>query len=101
MIDDVLLEIDDRMEKTITSLRADLLGIRTGRATTALVDRIHGAGIQVGVHAIGDKAVHWVLNAVERAQQAHGVKGLRHRVEHGTVMLTEDTARFELLNAFS
>jgi len=41
MIDDVLLDIDDRMEKTITSLRADLLGIRTGRATTALVDRIH------------------------------------------------------------
>jgi len=60
----------------------------------ALVDRLHAAGIQVGVHAIGDRAVHWVLNAVERAQQAHGVKGLRHRVEHGTVMLVEDTARF-------
>ncbi len=60
----------------------------------ALVARIHAAGIQVGVHAIGDRAVHWVLNAVERAQQAHGVMGLRHRVEHGTVMLAEDTARF-------
>jgi len=60
----------------------------------ALVERLHAAGIQVGVHAIGDRAVHWVLNAVERAQQAHGVKGLRHRVEHGTVMLVEDAARF-------
>jgi len=60
----------------------------------ALVEKAHANGYQVGVHAIGDKGVHWVLNAVERAQQRHGKKGLRHRVEHNTVTTFEDTKRY-------
>ena len=40
MIDDILLEIEDRMDKTVAALRADLLGIRTGRASPALVERL-------------------------------------------------------------
>jgi predicted amidohydrolase YtcJ len=60
----------------------------------ALVDKAHANGYQVGVHAIGDKGVHWVLNAIERAQQKHGQKGLRHRVEHNTVTTFEDTKRY-------
>ena len=60
----------------------------------ALVEKAHANGYQVGVHAIGDKGVHWVLNAVERAQERHGKKGLRHRVEHNTVTTFEDTKRY-------
>lgn len=60
----------------------------------ALVEKAHAHGYQVGVHAIGDKGVHWVLNAIERAQQKHGKKGLRHRVEHNTVTTFEDTERY-------
>ncbi|MFC2170316.1 amidohydrolase, partial [Acidobacteriota bacterium] len=59
-----------------------------------LVERAHKNGYQVGIHAIGDKAVHWTLNAVERAQEKHGKKGLRHRIEHNTVLLREDIPRF-------
>ncbi len=59
-----------------------------------LVEKAHQHGYQVGVHAIGDKAVHWVLNAFERAQKKHGKKGLRHRVEHCTVVTFEDAGRF-------
>ncbi|UCE22735.1 MAG: amidohydrolase, partial [Candidatus Aminicenantes bacterium] len=59
-----------------------------------LVEKAHKNGYQVGVHAIGDKAVHWVLNAFERAQKKHGKKGLRHRVEHCTVVTFEDAERF-------
>ncbi|HHX42393.1 MAG TPA: ribosome recycling factor [Chloroflexi bacterium] len=40
MIDDVLLEIEERMEKAVGALRTDLMGIRTGRASPALVERI-------------------------------------------------------------
>ena len=40
MIDEILLEVEERMEKTIASLRSDLMGIRTGRASSALLDRI-------------------------------------------------------------
>jgi len=62
-----------------------------------LIEKAHKNGYQVGVHAIGDKAVHWVLNAVEQAQEKHGNKGLRHRVEHNTVNILPDTQRFREL----
>ncbi len=67
----------------------------------ALVEKAHKNGYQVGVHAIGDKAVHWVLNAVERAQDKHGKKGLRHRVEHNTVNILPDTKRFRELGVIA
>lgn len=60
----------------------------------ALVEKAHLNGFQVGVHAIGDKGVHWVLNAIERAQQIHGKKGLRHRIEHNTVTTFEDAKKY-------
>ena len=40
MIDDVLLETEDKMDKTVAALRSDLLVIRTGRASPALVERL-------------------------------------------------------------
>jgi predicted amidohydrolase YtcJ len=67
----------------------------------ALVEKAHKNGYQVGVHAIGDKAVHWVLNAVEQAQDKHGKKGLRHRVEHNTVNILPDTKRFRELGVIA
>jgi len=38
--DDILLEIDDRMDKAIQHLRTSLSGIRTGRANPGLVDSL-------------------------------------------------------------
>ena len=40
MIDEILLDTEERMEKAVASLRSDLMGIRTGRASPALLDRI-------------------------------------------------------------
>ena len=40
MIDEILLDVEERMDKAIAALRSDLMGIRTGRASTALLDRI-------------------------------------------------------------
>jgi predicted amidohydrolase YtcJ len=67
----------------------------------ALVEKAHKNGYQIGVHAIGDKAVQWVLNAVEQAQEKHGKKGLRHRVEHNTVNVLSDTQRFRELGVIA
>ena len=53
------------------------------------------------MHAIGDKAVNWVLNGIERAQKKHGKKGLRHRVEHNTVNTLSDTKRFRELGVIA
>jgi ribosome recycling factor len=40
VIDDVLLEIEEKMEKAVAALRSDLLVIRTGRASPALVEKL-------------------------------------------------------------
>jgi ribosome recycling factor len=40
MIDEVLADVRDRMEKSVEVLQDDLLGIRTGRASPALVERL-------------------------------------------------------------
>jgi ribosome recycling factor len=40
MINDVIADAVDRMEKALESLRADLRSVRTGRASPAILDRI-------------------------------------------------------------
>jgi ribosome recycling factor len=40
MIDDVLKEADARMNKTVEALRRELVTIRTGRASPALIERV-------------------------------------------------------------
>ena len=40
MIDEVLFETEEGMENAVTALEKDLAGMRTGRASTALVDRM-------------------------------------------------------------
>lgn len=41
MIDPVLTEAKIRMEKALEALRSDLVTIRTGRASPALIERVH------------------------------------------------------------
>ena len=38
--DEILLDIEERMEKTVAKLKSDLAGIRTGRANPGLVDSL-------------------------------------------------------------
>src|SRR4051812_28793434 len=38
--DDILLDAEERMEKALTVFRDELRGLRTGRATPALVDHL-------------------------------------------------------------
>ena len=54
-------------------------------------------GFQVGIHAIGDRAVRWVLDACEEAQGQNGPAPRRHRVEHAQLVSDEDFPRFARL----
>jgi predicted amidohydrolase YtcJ len=47
-----------------------------------LVDLGHSAGYQVGIHAIGDRAVEMTLESFEKALRKNPVKNNRHRIEH-------------------
>ncbi|MGB2768903.1 MAG: amidohydrolase [Candidatus Zixiibacteriota bacterium] len=63
-----------------------------------LVSRASQAGIGVAVHAIGDKAVHQSLNAIEKsAQQRREGTQLRHRIEHVQLLHPADVERFHKL----
>ncbi|CAN7654364.1 amidohydrolase [Pararhizobium sp. LjRoot255] len=51
-------------------------------------------GLQIAVHAIGDGAVHMVLNGYQAASEANGHRDSRHRVEHIETALPTDFRRF-------
>lgn len=67
----------------------------------ALVDKAMANGFQIGVHAIGDKGVRWVLDAVEAAQKKHGRRDLRPRIEHAQVIDPRDVPRFAELGVIA
>ena len=47
-----------------------------------MVMKAHKAGYQVTAHAVGDKAVTIMVNAIEKALAACPRKDHRHRIEH-------------------
>lgn len=52
------------------------------------------AGLQVAIHAIGDKANRTVLEMYARAAAANGTRDRRFRIEHAQHLRPEDIARF-------
>ena len=54
----------------------------------SLVERISRAGLQLAVHAIGDKAVDMVLKAYSKLGEG-AVRKMRHRVEHASILRPE------------
>lgn len=56
------------------------------------------AGLQVAVHAIGDRAIRTQLDIFERVTQENGTRDRRFRIEHAQHIAPEDVKRFaELL----
>jgi predicted amidohydrolase YtcJ len=52
------------------------------------------AGLQIMIHAIGDKANDTVLSAFERVGRENGMRDRRFRVEHAQHLRIEDIKRF-------
>jgi predicted amidohydrolase YtcJ len=48
----------------------------------SFVSKAHQAGLQIGMHAIGDKAVDILIRAYQKAQEEYPQEDMRHRVEH-------------------
>jgi predicted amidohydrolase YtcJ len=63
----------------------------------AAVTDLDRLGFQVHMHAIGDRAVRYALDAVEAARAANGPRGNRHHVAHIQVVQPEDLPRFRAL----
>ncbi len=62
-----------------------------------LIADAHRHNWQTGVHAIGNRGVSLVLDAVDIARKKYGIKNLRHRIEHTQFIRDEDIPRFKKL----
>ena len=72
--------------------------VRTREQLRDLVARASAHGIAATVHAIGDRANRWVLDAIEAAQQDTRRHRLRHRIEHVQVLHPDDLPRLAALD---
>ena len=59
------------------------------------------AGLQVQLHAIGDRAIRMALDAFEQAAKDNGTTDRRHRVEHIEVPALADLPRFKALGVIA
>ncbi|MCA1621120.1 MAG: amidohydrolase [Acidobacteria bacterium] len=63
----------------------------------AMLGRVRGAdaaGLQVMIHAIGDKANDSVLSIFEQVEKANGARDRRFRIEHAQHLRARDIPRF-------
>jgi len=72
-------------EKGMTLIPQDVLDV--------VITQALRAGIQVGIHANGDRAIDSVLDAYERALQEHPVDDHRLRIEHCQVVREDQLDR--------
>lgn len=66
-----------------------------------IVEKAHRSGLQVAVHAIGDRAVEFALAAVENALSRFPRKDHRHRIEHASVLNRLLIQRMKALNVIA
>ncbi len=59
------------------------------------------AGLQVTIHAIGDKAIYTLLNIYERIGKENGPRDRRFRMEHVQHIAPKDIPRFAALNVIA
>jgi predicted amidohydrolase YtcJ len=62
-----------------------------------LVERASAGGLDVAVHAIGDRANRDVLDAFEATRELWQPQGLRPRIEHAQLLHPDDLGRFAAL----
>ena len=77
------------------------LQMMTEEAAYSLIQKSLDKGFQVATHAIGDKAVHIMLNLYQRALQANPEWNSRLRIEHASVVGPGDIPRFKEMNVIA
>ena len=68
---------------------------------SAWVRGADAAGLQVAVHAIGDRAIRTQLDLFERVAKEHGAKDRRFRIEHAQHIAPSDIPRFAALGVIA
>jgi predicted amidohydrolase YtcJ len=71
---------------------------------SAMLARLKGAdaaGLQLCIHAIGDRAISIVLDIFEQIEKANGKRDRRWRIEHSQHMAAKDFARYARLGVIA
>lgn len=63
------------------------------QALEPVVAAADAAGLQIAVHAVGDQAIRYTVDAMEKAMQVNSTSGKRHRIEHLEYAQREDIER--------
>ena len=116
MIDETLLEAEEKMDKAVSVAKEDFTGIRTGRATPAMFNKIvvEYYGTMTPVPPLKSKQRHVLMAST--GQKAAGVSGgrlmrcqhsraarlseFRRRLLFGYPMVESSRLRFGTRNAF-
>jgi predicted amidohydrolase YtcJ len=104
--DCVKLFIDGVLEGETAALLDPYIGPHANRGElilspedlNAAVTRFDGMGLQVHMHAIGDRAVRSGLDAFDAARQVNGVTDNRHHISHLQLINIDDIERFAKLD---
>ena len=73
----------------------------TEEVLTQMVVDATAAGLDVHVHALGERAIHETLNAIETARQVHPDTDSRYAICHIQIMTDQDLPRFAQLNVIA
>lgn len=71
--------------------------VRTRDQLRDMVGRAASHGLAVAIHAIGDRANRWALDALAAAREETERWGLRHRIEHVQLLHPDDLSRLAAL----
>jgi len=89
-LDDILLDCEEQMEKALEHLKHELRGIRTGRATPALVEnlRIEAWGEMMELRAIAAIGVPEATQLLIKPFDAHNIKAIEKAIGDSKLGLT-------------
>ena len=73
----------------------------TEEQITSMVVRAAQKQLDVHIHALGERAVHEALNAVEAARGAHPASSTRYTIYHIEVIIDQDLPRFAELDVIA
>lgn len=71
---------------------------------SAMLQRLKSAdaaGLQICIHAIGDRAISMTLDMFEQIEKSNGKRDRRWRIEHSQHMAVKDFARYSRLNVIA
>jgi len=90
MINEILADTQERMEKTIDSLRSDLMSIRTGRASPAILDRltVEYYGMQVPLQQLATISVPEAQQLAIRPYSAQDLAAIEKAIAKSDLKLT-------------